>query len=112
MTGKFARKSTAGRRARIVTNHRDAETAARIAAALTPDNTDEMVTRVTGDEIETRILRRSTGGLQATVDDYVVNLRLAAQLSTQDREPSTPDSADASALADDSTAGSTTDTDT
>lgn len=48
-----------------------------VAAALRPDNTAEMVTRVDGDAVVTEIERDSTGGLRTTVDDYVVNLAVA-----------------------------------
>ena len=58
----------------------------RIARAVRPDNTDEMTTRVDGDAVVTTVDRDSTGGLQATVDDYVVNVRVAAQLANQHTE--------------------------
>jgi hypothetical protein len=69
------------RTATIRTDHGDGATAERIARAVRPDNTDEMATRVEGREIVTEIDRETTGGLHSTVDDYVVNLRVAAQLS-------------------------------
>ncbi|SDM18606.1 hypothetical protein SAMN04487949_1196 [Halogranum gelatinilyticum] len=62
------------RQARIETTHEDAR---RIADAVTPDNTDSMTTTVEGDSIVTVVERETTGGLQATVDDYVVNLTVA-----------------------------------
>lgn len=71
------------RQATIRTTHEDAETAARIAAALAPDNTAEMTTTVEEATVETTIDRETTGGLAATVDDYVVNLSVAVQLSTE-----------------------------
>jgi hypothetical protein len=71
------------RRAEIRTTHDSPDLAARVAAAVRPDNTDEMTTRVDGDTVVTDIERDSTSGLQSTVDDYVVNLRVAAQLSDQ-----------------------------
>jgi hypothetical protein len=71
------------RSATIRTSHGDADRAERIAAAVRPDNTDEMVTRVDGHEVVTEIDRDTTGGLHSTVDDYVVNLSVAAQLSDQ-----------------------------
>ncbi len=52
-----------------------------VAAALAPDNTDEMDTQVDGDAIETRLTRETTGGLRATVDDYVVNLSVAERVT-------------------------------
>lgn len=63
------------RRATLRTTHDDPEL---VAAALTPDNTQSMHTRVDGDELVTTIERDSTGGLQSTVDDYVVNVTVAA----------------------------------
>lgn len=62
------------RRAVVETTHADA---ALVAAALSPDNTDSMRTEVDGDVVRTRIERETTGGLQATVDDYAVNLAVA-----------------------------------
>lgn len=66
------------RRAEIRTEH---DRPARVAAAVRPDNTDEMTTRVEGGAVVTEIARDSTSGLQSTVDDYVVNVRVAAQLA-------------------------------
>lgn len=76
------------RRAEIRTTHGDAATATAVADAVRPDNTDEMRTRVEGDAVVTQIDRETTGGLRATADDYVVNLRVATQLadSTDRRE--------------------------
>lgn len=62
------------RRATIRTTHDDP---AIVAAAVTPDNTAEMATRVEGDRVVTEIERETTGGLTSTVDDYVVNLSVA-----------------------------------
>ena len=69
--------------AKVRTSHGDDATAERIARALRPDNTDEIDTRVEGNRIVTVIDRETTGGLHATIDDYVVNLTVAAQLSDQ-----------------------------
>ena len=69
------------RRAEIRTTHDTPARAASIAAAVSPDNTAEMTTRVDDDAVVTTIERDSTSGLQSTVDDYVVNLRVAAQLT-------------------------------
>jgi hypothetical protein len=77
------------RQARIETRHDDAETAESVARALSPDNTAEMRTTADGDTVVTEIVRDSTGGLQTTVDDYVVNCQVAVQLATTDRAPST-----------------------
>ena len=63
----------------VRTAHDDPET---IAAAVRPDNTDEMVTDTDGQEIETTITRETTSGLHSTADDYVVNLHVAAQCTT------------------------------
>ncbi|WEL17045.1 MULTISPECIES: KEOPS complex subunit Pcc1 [unclassified Halorhabdus] len=75
------------RRATIRTTHEDEETASRIAAALAPDNTAEMTTTVEAATVETTIDRETTPGLAATVDDYVVNLSVAVQLSNEKTHP-------------------------
>lgn len=62
------------RRAVLTTTHADA---AAVAASLTPDNTDSMSTTVEGSTVRTTIDRDRTGGLQSSVDDYVVNLAVA-----------------------------------
>lgn len=72
-----------GRRAVLTTRHDDA---AVVAAALAPDNTDSMATEVDGDAVTTTIERGTTGGLQTTVDDYVVNLTVADAVSETARE--------------------------
>ena len=77
---------------RTATVRTDVENPELVAAAVRPDNTAEMETRVeerdeprssngSGDVV-TRIERDDTSGLHSTVDDYVVNLRVAAQLTT------------------------------
>ena len=63
-----------------------------VAAAVRPDNTDEMTTRVAVDGdgrgvVETTISRDSTGGLRTTVDDYVTNLAVADRLTDHDTQP-------------------------
>jgi hypothetical protein len=65
------------RRATIRTSHLDAATARRVAAAVRPDNTASIDTRVDGDSVVTEITRETTGGLQSTIDDYVVNVTVA-----------------------------------
>jgi hypothetical protein len=65
------------KRARLRTESRHSDI---IAAALVPDNTEEMETQVDGDVIETTVTRETTGGLRATVDDYVVNLSVAERI--------------------------------
>ncbi len=77
------------RRARIETDHGTPERARAIACALRPDNTTEMETATDGSTVITTIERPTTGSLQSTVDDYVVNLQVAAQLSPTDGETST-----------------------
>ena len=62
------------KRATIRTTHANAD---RMAAALRPDNTDQMETVVTDDTVETTIERSAVGGLQTTVDDYLINLQVA-----------------------------------
>lgn len=64
-----------------------------IADAITPDNTDEVSTRVeaegTPDDapndgsgaVVTTIERDGTGGLRTTVDDYVSNLTVAQRIT-------------------------------
>jgi len=70
------------RRATIRTAH---DRPAVIAAAIAPDNTDEVTTRVeSGDEsgsVVTTITRGTTGGLRTTVDDYVSNLTVAQRIT-------------------------------
>ncbi|WP_254808988.1 KEOPS complex subunit Pcc1 [Natronosalvus amylolyticus] len=86
------------RRATIRTAFPDAESASVVAAALSPDNTEEMSTRVepssTGDDsdaaVVTTIERETTGGLQATVDDYVVNLDVAHTVAQHGRTTARP----------------------
>jgi hypothetical protein len=62
----------------IRTDHDDPEV---VAAALSPDNTTEMSTRVEGSSIVTTIERDSTGGLRTTADDYVTNLTVAQTIT-------------------------------
>lgn len=68
---------TGDRTARIRTTHGDPTTAQWVADALRPDNTDSMETHTDGACVVTTIERETTGGLQSTVDDYVVNLTVA-----------------------------------
>lgn len=51
-----------------------------VAQALRPDHTDDMTTVVVDGMLRTEIRRASTGSLQATTDDYVVNLTVATQV--------------------------------
>lgn len=103
------------RRATITTTHGTTERAAQVAAAVRPDNTAEMETTVDGETVRTVIERETTGGLHSTVDDYVVNLRVAADLSAADADADTDTVADTDTAADaesDADADSDTDTDT
>ena len=58
-----------------------------VAAAIAPDNTPEMDTRVEEETVVTTVERTSTGGLQSTVDDYVVNLSVAERTATLGEVP-------------------------
>ena len=71
------------RRVAITTSHGESETARALARAVGPDNTDEMTMQVTDEAVETTITRETTGGLHSTVDDYVLNLTVAAQTYDQ-----------------------------
>ncbi|WP_181692213.1 KEOPS complex subunit Pcc1 [Natronomonas sp. LN261] len=80
----------ASRRATIRTVH---ERPRLIADAITPDNTDDVSTRVETDDgsgaerddpsgaVVTTIERDNTGGLRTTVDDYVSNLTVAKRIT-------------------------------
>ena len=72
-----ARGDGATRTATVRTTHADAPL---VAAALAPDETDSMTTRVDGDAIECAVERPTTGGLRSTVDDHVVNLHVADRI--------------------------------
>lgn len=56
------------------------DTAAVVAAAITPDNTDEIDTRTDDDTIVTTITRPTTGGLRATATDYIANVDVATEV--------------------------------
>ncbi|MEF8781275.1 MAG: KEOPS complex subunit Pcc1 [Haloferacaceae archaeon] len=79
------------RTARIETAHDDP---AVVAAALAPDNTADVETTAVESEgvVRTRIGRETAGGLQSTVDDYVVNLTVAQRLTelTTNHDDTTP----------------------
>ncbi|APW99369.1 KEOPS complex Pcc1-like subunit [Halobiforma lacisalsi AJ5] len=67
------------RRATIRTDHDDPDLLAR---ALEPDNTAEMETTVEDDgTLVTHIERETTSGLHSTVDDYVINLDVAIDVT-------------------------------
>ncbi|GAB3311015.1 hypothetical protein EI982_05050 [Haloplanus rallus] len=71
------------RRADVATTHDDAST---VAAALRPDNTPSMTTRVADDVVRTVVERETAGGLGSTLDDYVVNLTVAETVARTARE--------------------------
>ena len=71
------------RRARVRTTHGTPRTASIVADAVVPDNTDSMTTRLDGAVVETTSERETTGGLHASVDDYVVNLTVAERLADE-----------------------------
>ncbi|RDI70834.1 KEOPS complex subunit Pcc1 [Halopelagius longus] len=62
------------RTARLRTTH---EAADAVAESLRPDNTDSIRMVVEGETLTTTVERETTGGLQSTVDDAVVNLTVA-----------------------------------
>jgi len=70
------------RRATVRTAH---DRPAVVAAALAPDNTDEMSTRVESGAVVTTIERPTTGGLRTTIDDYVANLTVAQRITDTTR---------------------------
>jgi len=65
------------RRATVRTAH---ERPAVVAAALSPDETEEMATRVEDGAVVTTVGRPTTGGLRSTVDDHVVNCAVAGRV--------------------------------
>jgi hypothetical protein len=67
----------AARTARVETRH---DAPGLVAGAIRPDNTESMRTTVHGDRVRTTIERETTGGLGSSVDDYVVNLRVADRI--------------------------------
>lgn len=74
------------RRAVVETTHGNDATAATVAAALAPDNTDDVQSTVNGSAVTTRIERGTTGSLLASVDDYLVNLGVADDVAATGRE--------------------------
>jgi len=75
-----------GRRARVATTH---DAPAVVARAVAPDNTDDIATRVDGDRVVTTLRRDGTGGLAATLDDYVVNASVADRVAAVARGDAT-----------------------
>lgn len=64
----------APRRARVRSEVAGAET---VAAAIAPDDTDEIDTRLVDGAVVATIERPTTASLEATLDDYVVALGVA-----------------------------------
>lgn len=92
MTTDDANDADGSRTAAVRTTHADA---GLVADALAPDNTDAMAMCVDDDAIACRIERPTTGGLRATVDDYVVNLRVADRVAERARAHQRPGASDA-----------------
>ncbi|MFW5965306.1 MAG: KEOPS complex subunit Pcc1 [Halodesulfurarchaeum sp.] len=64
-----------------------------VAAALRPDNTDQMTTELDGNTVVTTIERETTGGLRSTLDDYVRSLIVAGEIiDAANRHTTTPNS--------------------
>lgn len=76
------------KRAVVRTRLSDAE---RVAAAVRPDNTAELTTRVDDGAVVTTIERDTASGLRATLDDYLVNLGVAEATGTHADRPTTDD---------------------
>jgi len=57
--------------------------ACSIAAALRPDNLTSMETRAEGDRVVTMITGTKIGSVIASVDDYLMNLAIAEDASSQ-----------------------------
>lgn len=72
------------KRAEVRTELADAE---RVAAAIRPDNTAELTTRVEGSTVVTAIERETTSGLRSTLDDYLVNLQVARDTNERTAHP-------------------------
>lgn len=69
------------RTAQVETTHTDVEL---VAAAVRPDNTASMTMSVDNqtETLQTTITRETTGGMQSTVDDTIVNLTVADAVVT------------------------------
>jgi hypothetical protein len=91
------------RRATIRTTHHAADL---VAGALAPDDTESTAVTAADDTVVCRIERPTTGGLRSTVDDYLVNLRVATRVV--DRASEHTDTTDTPST---STAHTTTQTD-
>nr|WP_049894522.1 KEOPS complex subunit Pcc1 [Salinarchaeum sp. Harcht-Bsk1] len=70
-----ATEAVIGTRRATITSEVDSP--ATVAAAIAPDDTEEIDTRVEDGLVVSTIERETTGGLEATIDDYVVALDVA-----------------------------------
>ena len=61
-----------------------------VARALKPDHTEEMSTCVRDGALVTAVERDTIRSLQATADDYLVNVRVATELATAKQPERTP----------------------
>lgn len=102
------------RTALVETSHADADAAATVAAAVSPDNTADIRTEADGSTVATRITRETTGGFLASVDDYLVNLDVADDVVATGRgtESDANDTNDADGIRDTNDTRDTADTDT
>lgn len=74
---------------RRTTIRTDVSTPEVVAAAVRPDNTPQMSTRVEDGCVVTTLERESTSGLRSTADDYVVNVTVAAEVVQRTTNPDT-----------------------
>jgi hypothetical protein len=95
------------RRATITTTHDDPSV---VAGAVEPDNTDQIATTVEADQVVTTVERDGTGGLQSTVDDYLVNLQVADAVTTDATDRHETDSESTHSQTNDATESNTNDT--
>ncbi len=81
--------------ATVATQYRDPTTAAVVAGAVRPDNTSDVTTAVDGATVRTEVRRESVGSLSSSVDDYVVNVGVAAAVvaAVDGRQPDATDGA-------------------
>ncbi len=81
--------------ATVATQYRDPTTAAVVAGAVRPDNTSDVTTAVDGATVRTEVRRGSVGSLSSSVDDYVVNVGVAAAVveAVDGRQPDATDGA-------------------
>jgi hypothetical protein len=96
------------RRATIRTTHHAADL---VAGALAPDDTESTAVTAADDTVVCRIERPTTGGLRSTVDDYLVNLRVATRVVDRASEHTDTTDAQPTDTQPTSTAHTTTQTD-